>query len=33
MPFKLAFASNAMKRYSLDEAIDLVADAGYQGIE
>jgi sugar phosphate isomerase/epimerase len=30
---KLAFASNAMKRYSLDEAIDLVADAGYQGIE
>ena len=31
--FKLAFASNAMKRYSLDEAIDLVADAGYQGIE
>ncbi|MCC6575292.1 MAG: sugar phosphate isomerase/epimerase [Planctomycetes bacterium] len=33
MAFKLAFASNAMKRYSLDEAIDLVADAGYQGIE
>jgi sugar phosphate isomerase/epimerase len=33
MPFKLAFASNAMKRYSLDEAIDLVADAGYQGVE
>lgn len=33
MTFRLAFASNAMKRYSLDEAIDLVADAGYQGIE
>ncbi len=33
MTFKLAFASNAMKRYSLDEAIDLVADAGYEGIE
>ncbi|MDC1143130.1 sugar phosphate isomerase/epimerase [Planctomycetota bacterium] len=33
MPFKLAFASNAMKRYSLDDAIDLVADAGYDGIE
>ena len=33
MAFRLAFASNAMKRYSLDEAIDLVADAGYQGIE
>ncbi len=33
MALKLAFASNAMKRYSLDDAIDLVADAGYQGIE
>ncbi len=33
MPFKLAFASNAMKLYSLDDAIDLVADAGYDGIE
>jgi sugar phosphate isomerase/epimerase len=33
MTFKLAFATNAMKRYSLDDAIDLVADAGYQGIE
>ena len=33
MSFRLAFASNAMKRYSLDDAIDLVADAGYQGIE
>ena len=33
MAFRLAFASNAMKRYSLDEAIDLVADAGYQGME
>lgn len=33
MSFRLAFASNAMKRYSLDEAIDLVADAGYQGME
>ena len=33
MTFRLAFASNAMKRYSLDEAIDLVADAGYQGME
>ena len=33
MTFRLAFASNAMKRYSLDDAIDLVADAGYQGME
>jgi sugar phosphate isomerase/epimerase len=33
MTFRLAFATNAMKRYSLDEAIDLVADAGYEGIE
>ncbi|MCA8913230.1 MAG: sugar phosphate isomerase/epimerase [Planctomycetes bacterium] len=33
MSFRLAFASNAMKRYSLDDAIDLVADAGYQGME
>jgi sugar phosphate isomerase/epimerase len=33
MSYRLAFASNAMKRYSLDDAIDLVADAGYQGIE
>lgn len=33
MSFRLAFASNAMKRYSLDDAINLVADAGYQGME
>ncbi|MEZ5991880.1 MAG: sugar phosphate isomerase/epimerase family protein [Planctomycetota bacterium] len=33
MTFRLAFASNAMKRYSLDDAIDLVANAGYQGME
>ena len=33
MTLRLAFSTNAMKRYSLDDAIDLVADAGYQGME
>ncbi|MCC6466377.1 MAG: sugar phosphate isomerase/epimerase [Planctomycetes bacterium] len=33
MTFRLAFAGNAFKRYSLDETIDAVADAGYQGLE
>lgn len=30
---KLAFSTNAFRKYSIEEAIDIVADAGYDGIE
>jgi sugar phosphate isomerase/epimerase len=30
---RLAFSTNAFKKYSLDEAIRAIADAGYKGVE
>ncbi|HEX2124293.1 MAG TPA: sugar phosphate isomerase/epimerase, partial [Nitrososphaeraceae archaeon] len=30
---KLAFSTNAFKRYSLEEAITMIAEIGYEGIE
>ena len=33
MVFQLAFSTNAFKRFTLDDALRSIADAGYSGAE